>query len=320
MSRPAEPHQVSSQSMSEKPSLQLPPELILSMPASPADAAIFLDANLTKPELQRQDNDDWYQAVRQGAYFRVPGFPRAYDALARHLDVNGELLRATLSAECKTISEGISWITGDFGTAQIDRALKGDHLQLQKAIVLVLGVNELISKRIDGVEDDKAREDLASFRFGPHSIVSCTFFFFDVYRVYQAVQNDLGSKHDVLGELSERAGQPRSVIRELIEAPVNARKATVSAIDRASSVMASYPTLRTIFKYFEQQPAGAQILGTRDRTDWIQRLHVGSGKKKSSSEEKISFAKKITRPPYDWDREPGEALYPGDSQDDLPET
>ena len=162
-------------------------------------------------------------------------------------------------------------------------------------------------------------ERLKGALIGEHSIIISCFYFFDIAPVVRAaVSSGAYPSLPALANAisSSEANQPANVILALFGDVTNT-DTSWDKIDRTVKNVASYPTMRAIFKTLLAIEACRNIVGTANREAYIQRLHVGIGNKRAIPEERMIHPQKITRPPYDWSAAAhGEEPYPPGFHDD----
>ncbi|MFZ4380837.1 MAG: hypothetical protein ACOYO0_02585 [Sandarakinorhabdus sp.] len=173
-----------------------------------------------------------------------------------------------------------------------------------------------IDERIQAIEN--AIENLKEILIGEHSIVISCFYFYGIAPVIRAAigSEQFQNLNEVAAFLSKGADQPASVIIQLL-GDIDSQNTTNDKIDRAVKHVASYPTMRAVFKTLLKINICKDAVGTANREEFIQRLHVGIGNKKAIPEERMIDPRKITRPPYDWDgASESEEPYPPGYDDD----
>lgn len=162
---------------------------------------------------------------------------------------------------------------------------------------------------------------LHSALLGRHSIIISCFYFYGIGPAVAAAvaAGTHGSLHDLTNAVAKDADQPYNVVRNLLGDTTETSQERAK-VDRAIKHAASYPTMRAVFKTLLAIPACKAVIGSTNREDFIQRVHVQGGNKLAIDEERMIPPQKITRPPYDWGSPAkGEEPYPPGFEDDEPQ-
>lgn len=315
------------------------------LPASADEAAVLLDANITKVEHNRPGADNWYDAVKTRSLARIPDFGSRTQSFfaANHRGRGTGVMNAELLEACQDALKKMPWIGEKFGANQLKSAVAGKKLTFERATACVLGFNKLVVDDIRRAEKREAElkselealgdaEDLAEQRdalieeqaridetkarlrdvlMPEHSITICCFYFYEIWPFIDIAKGPAGKSdlNSLVAFLAEETGQTPVTILGLIgEEPKSEEQ---SDRDRATKRCASYPTMRSIFKALMKIDACNDAADHSARSNYIQRLHVSIGNKTVYNEEVISSPAKITRPPYDWGPpEEGQEPYP----------
>ncbi len=272
--------------------------------AGHTDAAIFLDAHML-------DRLDWVSAVGRQAMFRIHRVNETWEALLRHpkYGQNTVRLRADLTPRALAIAASFAghtsgWCERTFAPTQIGVALgepSGGLMRFDKAVVLSCALNEL------GRAAGLGPEDLIC----QHDIAACVFYFANLHGLVEeaaATQKakdmktaaDRDPREAVIRFVAEKAHQAISLINKLIgETP---KEQSAAAHERAATHTASYRTQRAILKALTHFLPG--IDDVDDRAQRIVRRHQRGSRKSAVEGESIPFTSRITRPPYDWPKDP----------------
>lgn len=270
------------------------------LPNSAESASVLLDANIKAEAFKRDGNDDWYSAIERRAVCRIPGYLERFSSLCTALDIGQKELNGRLSGAAEKAARGIEWGDHEFGARPLAVALKGGPMLLHRAVMLVTAFNTLVEEIKAGDTESLPPDAL---KFGSASIAFCGFYFYGMRAKLDEASATLGADRDLAQEIAIIIGQPVHVVKELFGEQLTKKKQTQADTDRATRSMGSYRTLRAILKCLAAFPALNKAIDN-DREQWIQRVHVNCGRKTCAEDEIVREARRITRPPYNWDSDP----------------
>jgi hypothetical protein len=155
----------------------------------PEDAEAFLDVNFGVDK-------GWFAAIGRMSIFRISGFQLFFISIMNAVISNPAFTQQTqkefnalFDREAGLIARALFdqahavWNDAIYGGGQITRAIKGDGMRFDKAVIAVLTLNKIA---VD--------HGLKQWMIGPHQIVACAFYYANLHgRVLKLAHHHAGS-------------------------------------------------------------------------------------------------------------------------------
>lgn len=284
-----------------------------------ADTAPFLDVCLSGEK-------DWVDAVGRHSMFRIPSFKDKYYGLRDAVVTNPEsetetddefdgiFLKAAhdIAVALFTQAKRKKWSEVSYGRGQVNLALHGALMRLDKAVIAVLAINR-VAERFGLGESWSIRR---------HEVAACIFYFANLFGRLRSIAlaredgvDQLGGSEEerkardkalvesLLEELADATGQSVPVLRNLAGRMPD--DDSIGAHQAAATHLACFPTLYAVLGFIvRNQPAGAKKPKARDT---IVRRRAHARKMEALPEEVVKIAARVTHGPYKWEPAPKDA-------------
>lgn len=285
------------------------------------DALRLIDACLSV------EDGNWEVSVKTRASFRVPRIEARFLALetaAKAADPTVDF-RYEFRRQCETTAKSLAdkkfvWAKPEFASSQIVKALKGEAVRFDKAVVLSVTANhfadELSFPWELALDDARGK----SVRVAWHGVAAQMFFFKDLALRLQEAEADLRTKtgdylFSIMKEIPEIIGQPLSFVEDAAVVAPDPRVKNVTP--SGEPTLASYRPLRKLYKFLQRVPmTRVRFQETHlARKENILQQKTAMTRRKSTNLELIDATQKITTGPYGWPSADGERSFP--PADDL---